>query len=493
MADDAHPNFNSLCPGSMGKQEEPSDRDSHYIIQPGPEVLSPGCRELTQAVRIQQRSLEQRLQNCLDELRKLCLREAELTGALPKDYPLKKGETPPKIRRRVGAVFLLDERAIQSRGEVRLERDLALQRQITEAARRLYREDSLAKPVRRQRKEALRAAERKLIALEERLLHERSHGGGMRLEDSSVSESSSMSDITIPEEDNIQRLCHTVPHPAPRPTPPQTLEGLRPLWYESDSENPPLQNSPWMETSLDLPYEKNHRGSRSSRSHSSSPAVTPLPSPQETPAGSGGHLNYSPPLNIVSIHSSPENNNDRKGISHSMRVQSNQDLSESRGRSLCRRATSFNSPSNPVFSLCLSNPMYHSSNPLDSCDNVLDLPPSYKLAFCPVNPQGEGLRVAHAPLVRDHSGRVASSKLDVTEELRSWHVRARMKGTDGLRPRSLDRQGAIRLRSGTSWSQLGRSQTQRVQIPLRQVLRRTAEGVPLQWYDPEEAQIISQV
>ncbi|XP_053562840.1 innate immunity activator protein [Bombina bombina] len=487
----------------MGMQEESSDTGSHYIIQPGPEVLSPGCKELTQAVRIQQRSLEQKLQNCLDELRRICLREAELTGVLSKEYPLKKGETPPKVRRRVGALFSLDERTIQFRGEdplSNLERDLALQRQITEAARRLYLEDSLAKPIRRQRKEALRAAERKLIALEERLNQERSHGGSIRLEDSSVSESSSLSDVTVPEEDDAQRVGPTVSHSVTRPLPPQTLEGLRPLWYESDTEKSPLRNSPWKESSLDLPYEK--KGTRKSRSQSSSPAVTPLQSPQETPAVNG-HVNFSPALNIVtlSIQSSPESAN-RKGISHSVRVQSTQDLAEPRGRPLCRRATSFNATSNSVLTLSLSNPMYNSSNMLDCNDNIpesLCLPPSYKLAFCPVPTHGavpthgEVYRVVHTPLPMEHSRRSGPSRSAVTEELQSWHVRARMKGTEGLRPRSLDRQGAIKLRSGASWSQLSRSQTQRLQIPSRQVLRRTAEGTPMQWYDPEEAQIISQV
>ncbi|XP_075470113.1 innate immunity activator protein isoform X2 [Ascaphus truei] len=481
----------------MGKKEESGDRETHYIIQPGPDTLSPGCRELTQAVRIQQRSLEQRVQNCLDELRRLCVREAELTGVLPREYPLKQGETPPKVRRRVGAAFSLDERTILPRGEdplSYLERDLALQLQITEAARRLYREDSLAKPVRRQRKAALRAAERKLTGLEERLSQERSQGRGVRGDDSSVSESSSLSDITILEEDDTQRLTHATPSSVIRPLPPQTLEGLCPLWCESDPEKSPLQNSPWMESSLDLPYEKPRRGACDSESNSSSPTATPIPSPQEAPVG-GGRLNCTS-ANIVtlSMHSTPETSS-KRGISPSMRVQSAQDLSELRGRSSCRRATSFAVPFSPIYNL--TNPIYNLTNPIYfSSDNHSDSsspPPSYKLTFCPVAPQEEGLSMTRAPSLKEHAGRGGPSRSEVTEELQWWHVRARMRGGDVLRPRSLDRQGAIRLRSGASQSQLFRSKTQRVPLPPRQVLRRTAEGTPLQWYDPDEAQIISQV
>lgn len=39
----------------------------------------------------------------------LCLCNQELTGKLPKEYPLSSGERPPQIRRRVGTSFKLDD------------------------------------------------------------------------------------------------------------------------------------------------------------------------------------------------------------------------------------------------------------------------------------------------------------------------------------------------------------------------------------------------
>ncbi|XP_023390550.1 innate immunity activator protein isoform X2 [Pteropus vampyrus] len=121
----------------MESKDDVSSTDSGIILQSGPDSpVSPlkelkEVTQLTYAIRRQQRALEGRLEACLEELRALCLREAELTGVLPAEYPLKPGEKAPKVRRRVGAAYRLDEQALSK--EVRnlspqrrpLSRDLA--------------------------------------------------------------------------------------------------------------------------------------------------------------------------------------------------------------------------------------------------------------------------------------------------------------------------------------------------------------------------------
>lgn len=44
----------------------------------------------------------------------------ELTGKLPKEYPLDPGEEPPTVRRKIGTAFKLDEQKILPKGEVTL-------------------------------------------------------------------------------------------------------------------------------------------------------------------------------------------------------------------------------------------------------------------------------------------------------------------------------------------------------------------------------------
>ncbi|XP_061908621.1 coiled-coil domain-containing protein 120 [Entelurus aequoreus] len=60
-------------------------------------------RERMAELQEKRRSLQALLSVRLAELRRVCLQEAELTGALPADFPLATGEKPPSVKRRGGA------------------------------------------------------------------------------------------------------------------------------------------------------------------------------------------------------------------------------------------------------------------------------------------------------------------------------------------------------------------------------------------------------
>ncbi|XP_054432407.1 innate immunity activator protein [Pteronotus mesoamericanus] len=286
---------------AMEGKDEASDTDSGVILQSGPDSpVSPlkelrevrEVRELTHAMRKQQQALEERLGACLQELRALCLREAELTGVLPADYPLKPGEKAPKVRRRIGAAYKLDEQALRREDPLSsLERELALQLQIAEAARRLSREEKLSRQARRQRKHAVLREEEKLRALERCLGEQRRHRASLPAaapplgHELCASDDSSLSDALLPEEEEAP-----VPKPATE-SPPRSLEGLQPAGPETGGLDPaPIQNGPWKETSLDQPYEKPGKTSDPS-SESSSPATVP----HEWPA----------PCHVVPVRSVP--------------------------------------------------------------------------------------------------------------------------------------------------------------------------------------------
>ncbi|KAG9330101.1 hypothetical protein JZ751_027286 [Albula glossodonta] len=302
----------------MESKEEISDSDSGIILQSGPDSPTSPIKDLvthTRAMKLKHQSLEDRLELCLLELKKLCIREAELTGQLSSDYPLLPGEKPPRIRRRIGAAFKLSEESIRQEGgdpELQsLEADLALQMQIYEAARRLAQEEHLCKQVRRSRQQQCKREERKVKELQEavfllRLQHGRASPrlpNATSQRDPATSDDSSLSDaVALDEDAESTQSSHAAlepsvppdphntpedtplppPQPSPKHLPPQTLEGLRPgedpnLGYERS----PIQNSPWKESSLDLPYQKPRKPQSACSSRSSSPALTPVSTPAD--------------------------------------------------------------------------------------------------------------------------------------------------------------------------------------------------------------------
>ncbi|XP_061113118.1 innate immunity activator b isoform X2 [Conger conger] len=394
----------------MESKEEISDTDSGIILQSGPDSPTSPIKDLTthtRAMKLKHKSLEDRLELCLLELKKLCIREAELTGELSSDYPLLPGEKLPRIRRRIGAAFKLDEESIwQDGGDPELhslEADLALQLQIFEAARRLAHEEHLSKQVRRSRQQQSRREERKVKELQEavgqlRLRHGRDspalqHASSQR--DPGISDDSSLSDAVTLDEDvesnqssrpasetpvisDPQKPSEEAPqvlHPSPQHAPPQTLEGLRPGEDPGlGSERSPIQNSPWRESSLDQPYQK-PRKPHSRSSSRSSPAVTPVSTPVDPRFGDAPIPFPLASIKSLPLHHAHSNSapstpelHTRRQYSQSFRIpnKSLHDPDQNRGRAQLprRRLTDFTATS-PQYSPLRpgqGNPVYLSSS-----------------------------------------------------------------------------------------------------------------------------------
>lgn len=167
--------------------------------------LCPRIRlERVQELLEKQRALQQVLSLRLKELRRVCLQEAELTGKLPPEYPLEPGERPQPIRRRPAPAYrvpagLKNEEAPSLE---ELTRELAVQQQVAEAARRLTVASELTAEQRRRRRQVQADATQRLWELEAQVaecrmrlskgLHQRgNYDEAFHSESSSLSESAS--------------------------------------------------------------------------------------------------------------------------------------------------------------------------------------------------------------------------------------------------------------------------------------------------------------
>uniref|UniRef100_A0A3P9H246 Innate immunity activator a n=1 Tax=Oryzias latipes TaxID=8090 RepID=A0A3P9H246_ORYLA len=284
---------------TMEGKEEISDTDSGIMLQSGPDSPTSPVKDLsphTRALKLKHQSLEDRLELCLLELRKLCIREAELTGKLPSEYPLTPNEKAPRVRRRIGASFKLDECLMQNNlqdSELQaLETDLALQQQIYVAARKLSLEENLSKPQKKNRLLQCKREEKKVKDLQEAVFQHRIKSecnspcvstSSSQNKDLCMSDDSSLSDVVALDDDVdsssplsplvLNNSCSDPLQLSEKPLPssPQPSSQLR-----VEYERSPVQNSPWKESSLDQPYHKATKPESSSRSRSSSPTGTPV-------------------------------------------------------------------------------------------------------------------------------------------------------------------------------------------------------------------------
>ncbi|VDD94429.1 unnamed protein product [Enterobius vermicularis] len=126
--------------------------------------------EVYKELKRRKNELEEKLLAKLEELREVCIKEAEITGELPKEIykTLMPGEVEPKVKRRVGTAFTFSEEVFKKPNDkvAMLETDVELHRKIVAAAERLAKDKTTNKSVRKKRQKDLIAATQKLRGLE---------------------------------------------------------------------------------------------------------------------------------------------------------------------------------------------------------------------------------------------------------------------------------------------------------------------------------------
>uniref|UniRef100_A0A3Q3WDW3 FERM domain-containing protein n=1 Tax=Mola mola TaxID=94237 RepID=A0A3Q3WDW3_MOLML len=157
---------NNLITASNGSLVSTGSADSEMSEEQKKEKLS--------ELRKKGQEIQDILAKKTKELKKICLREAELTGKLPKEYPLSSGERPPQVRRRVvnHTVALTDMLLPKDKQDPflrNLESRFALQQKIVEAAKKLANESELCKTVKKKRRRNCLDAMHKLQQIEDEM------------------------------------------------------------------------------------------------------------------------------------------------------------------------------------------------------------------------------------------------------------------------------------------------------------------------------------
>ncbi|XP_066158004.1 uncharacterized protein sstn [Euwallacea fornicatus] len=151
-------------------------------------MVSPNTNSAARKIILEEkkRHIEEKLAKCNQELKALCIQEAELTGITPPEMPLEIGETPPTIRRKIGTAFQFNESLLtfndtnKDRQKITdLELEIQLHMKMMDAALGLANEGNISKTVKRQHraqyqkhKEQLRILEEELAILKEKAASE---------------------------------------------------------------------------------------------------------------------------------------------------------------------------------------------------------------------------------------------------------------------------------------------------------------------------------
>ncbi|XP_076358480.1 uncharacterized protein LOC143251045 isoform X1 [Tachypleus tridentatus] len=126
-------------------------------------------------LKVRKEALEEVLKSRTEELKLLCLREGEMTGEVPPDFPLTGSEAPPTFKRRIRTSFALNNRLIENfranneEDLTKLELECEIQNNITMAVLKLASDKTVNRSVRKQRKAAHERALLKLKDLQQKL------------------------------------------------------------------------------------------------------------------------------------------------------------------------------------------------------------------------------------------------------------------------------------------------------------------------------------
>ncbi|GFS97801.1 FERM domain-containing protein 4A [Trichonephila clavipes] len=170
-----------LSHGSYSTETSSLGRSVSSLSLPALKLDSDSCDETLDtvemfvALKARKDALEKALRKKCEELKKICLREGELTGSLPPEMPLSLGEQIPVVKRRAGRppqdCHLWRKKTKDEEELARLELEYEIQTKIVSAAHKLLSDSSLKKNIRRQRKLSHQKAVAKLKEIEQKLVH----------------------------------------------------------------------------------------------------------------------------------------------------------------------------------------------------------------------------------------------------------------------------------------------------------------------------------
>ncbi|XP_062248747.1 FERM domain-containing protein 4B isoform X1 [Platichthys flesus] len=213
LTDHGGPKINRLADASLKNNLITSSNGSLVSTGSGDSEMSEEQKkEKLSELRKKEQDIQDILAKKTKELKKICLREAELTGKLPLDYPLSSGERPPQVRRRVGTAFKLDDLFPYNEDPFlrNLESRFALQQKIVEAAKKLANESDLCKTVKKKRRRNCLDAMHRLQLIEDEMNQYRIKKGKKPTQRASViiadelirSDCSSLSSLPLDDDDS---------------------------------------------------------------------------------------------------------------------------------------------------------------------------------------------------------------------------------------------------------------------------------------------------